>query len=101
MCGTDCDCMQDKETGDAVLGPVCCDGKPCGDTCISADEVCHEGEGTATCSTNKNCRCNSCDNGQVCYPACECGNAAAGSCSSGSCGNCCDDATCPKHGEGE
>ena len=41
--------------------PVCCIGKPCGDTCIDANEECHVGSGGATCSSNSDCACNQCD----------------------------------------
>ena len=79
-------------------GPICCHGKPCGDTCISAVEECHEGQGSATCSTNSNCNCNSCGPSDVCFPQCECTNIAAGDCTTGSCGNCCWDPQCSRHG---
>ena len=92
MCGTNNDCECNN-------GPTCCQGKPCGDTCISVDEICHEGPGSASCSDDPYCNCNSCDSqNQVCFPACDCGNPAAGDCSIGSCGNCCDDEECPRHG---
>ena len=79
-------------------GPVCCVGKPCGDTCISAVEECHEGSGSATCSSNENCACNSCDSLEICVPGCGCGNMAAGDCTTGSCGSCCWDPQCSRHG---
>ena len=71
--------------------PVCCIGKPCGDTCISADEECHVGSGGATCSSSNNCNCG-------CSDTCDCGNLAAGDCINDSCGACCDDSSCPRHG---
>ena len=70
--------------------PVCCIGKPCGNTCIDASEECHEGPGGATCDSSKNCDCG-------CSTHCDCGNLAAQDCSSDSCGVCCDDDDCPRH----
>ena len=57
--------FEDREDAEAQQGsdgdgPVCCVGIPCGNTCISADETCHVGPGTATCSTDCSCACNDC-----------------------------------------
>ena len=78
--------------------PVCCNGKPCGNTCIDPTEECHEGQGGATCSSSDNCGCGCSEPEQICFNACSCGNLAAGDCSIGSCGACCDDSSCSRHG---
>ena len=74
--------------------PVCCIGKPCGDTCIAVDEDCHVGSGGASCSSNSNCACNQCDASNA---ECGCGNLAAGECTTESCATCCWDPGCSRH----
>ncbi|HLK11011.1 MAG TPA: hypothetical protein VKW76_06490 [Candidatus Binatia bacterium] len=90
--GQQCFVSYNPDTGD-VLGRVCCDHQPCGDsTCCPADSVCVGPDqcckATDVCPDGSCCPGGTCVNGTCCPAGGECGDtccALPGSCCNGQC----------------